>query len=62
YQVCTRVTPQVMQSSLMGLTGHDWQTGFHGSSSTETYTNIVVDKKFTTADFDPTFPLFTQSQ
>ena len=60
HQIRTEVSPAVMQSALDSATGDkvDMTAHSYGSSSIETYTNMVVDKRFTHQDFVPSFPLF----
>ncbi|HEV2329917.1 MAG TPA: hypothetical protein VGY56_14140 [Verrucomicrobiae bacterium] len=63
HQFRTDVSPKVMTAALGGLTGQVWEpmNDFHGFSSIEMFTNIVVNKQFSRADFVPSFPLFTRS-
>ena len=56
HQIRTEIDPRVMRSALTGLTDNTIE--FHASSSTETYTNILVNTPFSRADFFPTFPLY----
>ena len=60
HEIDTEVSPTVMQASLESATGGKWQAEpyLYGSSSIETFTNIVVDQQFLRTDFIPTFPLF----
>ena len=55
HQIRTEINPKVMQPALTGM-GNTIE--FRASSSTETYTNIVVNTRFSLADFFPSFPLF----
>ena len=57
HQIRTEINPEVMRSALTGM-GNTIE--FHASSSTETYTNIAVNIRFSQADFLPSFPLFGQ--
>lgn len=63
HQIRTDVSSEVMRRALGGLTRQSWEpmNDFHGFSSIETLTNIVVNKQFSHADFVPSFPLFTRS-
>lgn len=62
HQIRTDVSSDVLQSALAQSTGQNWQPGpdFHGSSTIETYTNIVLDPRFSRTDFIPTFPQYQQ--
>ena len=55
HQIRTEIDPKVMQPALTGM-GNTIE--FHASCSTETYTNIAVNKRFSHPDFLPSFPLF----
>lgn len=56
HQIRTEISRKVMQLPLTGLMNNTVK--FHASCSTETYTNIVINTRFSRADFFPSFPLF----
>lgn len=61
HQIRTEVSPDIVRGALEGMPAQTVeQMEFHGFYSLETYTNIVVNKKFSPSDFVPSFPLYEQ--
>src|SRR5580700_8606842 len=60
HQIRTDVSAKVMQAALPEMTrwNSELMADIHSFSSTETYTNVVVNKQLSRADFVPPFPLF----
>lgn len=63
HQVRTVISTEAMQEAVVSVSGTDPEmfSALHGFTLTETHTNIVLNRKFSRADFIPTFPRFQSS-